>query len=174
MASLSVALSYRDAQTLRELAQVSTVNIGFEPNVTVLLPALRQDVLELALARTPTPRQYFTCCVRLSPEKNASLWIDLVEELVNGFDFFAKTGLTPALCAPAGSDNAYATAIVDRYLAQLQAYFTVAMHSTMLGLCCVLIRLCGPCCCLLSCIPHHSCRPCIDIVHTAQNAMSPL
>eukprot|EP00906_Rhabdomonas_costata_P018478 RCo026985 len=76
----------------------------------VLLPPLRQEIhliasSVVALGDPPPPRKYLVCCVRLSAEKNALLFAEVVVLLG---EFLASEGLQPLLCGSDSADPAYA------------------------------------------------------------------
>ena len=78
LADATVALCRHDVATLGALAAGTGA-----PVAAVLLPALRAPLRDLACAAQVAPsgaaRDTLLCCVRLSPEKNAELFVELLE-----------------------------------------------------------------------------------------------
>ena len=121
-ASRTVALARADEAMLKDLGGTSAT--------TVLLPALRDDIKQLAdklLAGAPTPRSevgsspptnariLLVCCVRLSPEKGGLLFAEVVHHLAH---FLTAAGITPVLCAaPAPKTASYRAHVVDAFMA---------------------------------------------------------
>lgn len=58
-------------------------------------------------------RKHLACCVRLSPEKNAVLFADLVEHLAS---FLLNENIVPLLCMGASGGGDYGTKIKERIL----------------------------------------------------------
>eukprot|EP00249_Psilotum_nudum_P010260 c22433_g1_i1 orf=399-2063(+) len=119
MASAVTALSSRDAHIL-----ATELGAGIAPGVvpTALFPPIRDDIRLLALARRKDEdaqstgdwlegRKYFTCVVPLLAEKNAELFVSLVEVLSS---FLDEQGIIPFLCGGAHGDNAYAGHVKSR------------------------------------------------------------
>ena len=77
----------------------------------VVHPPLREDLRVLADQpenagkREPPERKYFTCCVRLSPEKEPGRFIALLEWL-NRQEEFKASGIVPVLCASTQGSHA--------------------------------------------------------------------
>lgn len=90
---LTLALSETDAAFLRELNPY--------PDVAVLLPPLRQDVVDLATKKKAPKdqpkRTLITCCVRLSDEKQPERFVELVEHLAERKAFDGIHGFEPGL-----------------------------------------------------------------------------
>lgn len=127
MSAAIAALSSGDAQVLAtDLA--TSVAPGVVPKA--LWPPLRKDMRILA-SPPPVPgymrrtaervqlettdtwakdRKFFTCCVRLSPEKNALMFAMIVEKLAG---FLAEHDIIPAICGGAKED-AYGKTVKDR------------------------------------------------------------
>ena len=101
-AAVTVALSHHDAAALKAIAGKMAFDGHREPHIAVLLPALRSDIAVLAAdEQRPRTRQYLTCCVRLSPEKDALLFVDAVAHLAKLGFFDAHPEITPLLCGAA-------------------------------------------------------------------------
>lgn len=127
----------RDAKYLQHEMGVSRPSGA--PEARALLPPLREDIRQMALQK-PGPgtlngeeatavadrsndranvplaewrkgRRFLSCCVRLSPEKNADLFASLVEHLA---PFLGSHGIVPLLCAGANSADPYAQSIKKR------------------------------------------------------------
>eukprot|EP00252_Welwitschia_mirabilis_P010363 TRINITY_DN23592_c0_g2_i1.p1 TRINITY_DN23592_c0_g2~~TRINITY_DN23592_c0_g2_i1.p1 ORF type:complete len:496 (-),score=74.18 TRINITY_DN23592_c0_g2_i1:489-1976(-) len=114
MASAIAALSSRDAQILlTELGSGISSDVRPKP----LFPPLREDIRQVALSITKNSeewnksRKYISCCVRLSPEKNAELFAAIVETLSN---FLMTRGIIPFLCGGAHGSGEYANTIKQR------------------------------------------------------------
>jgi glycosyltransferase involved in cell wall biosynthesis len=94
LADATVALCRHDVATLRALAAGSGARIA---SPIALLPALRSPLREMAHAARIAPpgaapaRDTLLCCVRLSPEKNAQLFVELLE------NFAARGGVLEIL-----------------------------------------------------------------------------
>jgi hypothetical protein len=114
-AAASLVLSRADSEYLRRHFPAA----GTAP-LHVLLPALRADVAALppppalaeeassgggeAAAAWAAGRRHLTCCVRLSPEKEAHRFVELLEEL-QGRGALARLRVVPAMCGAGwGSD----------------------------------------------------------------------
>ena len=67
-------------------------------------------------ARWQSGRRYLTCCVRLSPEKNAALFADIIEATA---PFLRDQGIIPLICAGAGGRGApgYPGEVIRRVVA---------------------------------------------------------
>eukprot|EP00850_Spirogloea_muscicola_P001236 SM000004S15106 [mRNA] locus=s4:1239196:1242035:- [translate_table: standard] len=134
IASAVVGLSSLDASYLKKgnslVKFFAELGAASRPDVRVhaLLPPLREDIRVLATARMEaehksakegdnsetTARSYLSCCVRLSPEKNAELFASLVEELA---PFLQSEKITPLLCLGAGTSTEYAERVKERVVA---------------------------------------------------------
>ncbi|GAQ86776.1 hypothetical protein KFL_003100130 [Klebsormidium nitens] len=118
MASAITALSTADARYLE-------VDLGDARRKEVvpkaLLPPLREDIRQIALSKDKggsnqgweKGRLYFTCCVRLSEEKNAMLFAAVLEELA---PWLETVGIQPLLCGGAAKaeEGSYAQAVKER------------------------------------------------------------
>jgi hypothetical protein len=96
-------------------------NSSKPPLIRPLLPPLRAEVQQAMLAVSPSGktcgkdaaewrarRKYITCCVRLSPEKEAEFFPRLIRAL--GVPFLRRVGLVPVLCG-AIADTGYAAKV---------------------------------------------------------------
>ncbi|GJP65511.1 hypothetical protein CLOP_g22394 [Closterium sp. NIES-67] len=98
MADVVTALSTRDARYLASSLGAGR-KVGGQPRA--LLPPLREDIRVLAVGREVATsswrasRTYVTCCVRLSPEKNAALLPALLRLLA---PHLPALGVTPLVC----------------------------------------------------------------------------
>ncbi|XP_057862900.2 uncharacterized protein LOC131071196 [Cryptomeria japonica] len=114
MASTIAALSSRDAHILS-----TELGSGISPGVLPkpLFPPLREDIRSLAMSTLKSSgdwkkgRKYISCCVRLSPEKNADLFASIVESLAG---FMEDQGILPFLCGGAHGGGEYADSIKQR------------------------------------------------------------
>ena len=108
-AALTIVLSRSDMAFLRE-------SLSFEGEIEVLLPALREDMRALpsptftSVSSFIESRPYFTCCVRLSPEKSPEVFVSIVEAL--GEEGVAELGVTPLLVGSA--QDVWATELKSR------------------------------------------------------------
>eukprot|EP00250_Pteridium_aquilinum_P005190 c15323_g1_i1 orf=384-1991(-) len=114
MASAVSALSSRDAHIL-----ATQLGVGIQEGVVPKphFPPLREDLRALALTSKANStgllstkewldrRIFFTCCVRLSPEKNSKLFASLVEVLAG---FLRQQQIVPFLCGGAQGGSPYA------------------------------------------------------------------
>lgn len=130
MASAVSALSSRDAHILAtQLGGGLREGVVPKPH----FPPLREDLQALALASKVTGagfqntnewlnrRVFFTCCVRLSPEKNTELFASLVEILA---EFLRQQQIVPFLCGGAKGGSLYAERVKSRV--------KTAMHEAVL------------------------------------------
>lgn len=114
MASAIAALSSGDAHILS-----TVLGSGISPGVMPrpLFPPLREDIRSLAMSVSKGSnewkkgRKYISCCVRLSPEKNADLFASIVESLAG---FMSEHGILPFLCGGAHGGREYAESIKQR------------------------------------------------------------
>ena len=119
LASAISALSSRDAHIL-----ATELGKGIKPGVIPKphFPPLREDLRTIALATSSITqgqtvdewlngRRFFTCCVRISPEKNAKLFASLVEGLVG---FLREQQIVPFLCSGANRMGIYADDVILR------------------------------------------------------------
>lgn len=124
MASAISALSSRDAHIL-----AMELGAGIAPGVVPRphFPPLREDLHALALVNRVTEesqnsvkwlkgRKFFTCCVRLSPEKNTELFPSVVEILAV---FLQEQGIIPFLCGGAQGESTYAAQVKQRLKAAM-------------------------------------------------------
>ncbi|CAK0865514.1 unnamed protein product [Prorocentrum cordatum] len=75
---------------------------AFGANPHVLLPALRDEVQQLAAAvAADVPRRYLLCCVRVVPEKNVAVFAEAVGLL--GPEWLRSRGLVPCMVGAAAS-----------------------------------------------------------------------
>ena len=128
-AQRAIALCPTDCQWLlenfdAEKKKLSSVRASVaRPDVSFLLPCLRKEILMLAekasaemMATTEVPQEgsnskkYFTCCVRLAPEKNAMLFVNIVEKLS---PLLRSLDVIPFLCG-AAADEDYAAKVKQR------------------------------------------------------------
>eukprot|EP00850_Spirogloea_muscicola_P003274 SM000013S26443 [mRNA] locus=s13:453722:456463:+ [translate_table: standard] len=123
IASAVIGLSSLDASYLKKgdshVEFFAELGAARRPDVRVhaLLPPLREDIRVLSTAGDNaeiTARSYLSCCVRLSPEKNAELFASLVEELA---PFLQAEKITPLLCLGAGARTEYAEGVKARVVA---------------------------------------------------------
>ncbi len=119
-ATTTVALCPSDAESLKKHALVGGEGTGGELKtpIKVLLPCLRSAVNELSIRWASASeeggsvsqgswakgRRYLVCCVRLVPDKNAALFVTLVERLAATL---RQLQIIPFLCG-AAADQAYA------------------------------------------------------------------
>lgn len=101
----AVALCAADASDLVKLMGEAAP----PPPLRVLLPPLRSDVAALPRSATPRRRHLLTCCVRLSPEKEAHRFGDLVAALAASGEL-SRLNITPCLVGD-GPDPAYVAAV---------------------------------------------------------------
>lgn len=123
-ASLLIALCRQDAHALEQFActqpEASALAVTVPPTISaVIFPPLRVDMHRLALLSAPVPgreaaptlrRRYLTCSVRLSPEKNAMFFVDIVERMQAEL---GRLGVVPLLVG-AAADLEYAQAVRTR------------------------------------------------------------
>jgi hypothetical protein len=112
IADATVALCRHDAHGA--LAVFSTAES--KPAAHVLLPSLRSPLREIALAARASSaapeaddaddaRSTLLCCVRLSPEKNAGCFVELIETL-HARGALVRHGITPVIVSNTQSDYA--------------------------------------------------------------------
>lgn len=99
-AKVNFALSHVDEKCLQNILELDDkIDLDCFPKMHVLCPPLRQDFLELIKAESNVPAQkpkYILCNVRISPEKNASLFAQIIRALSRE-GYFKKWNLTPLL-----------------------------------------------------------------------------
>ena len=103
---LTLALSESDAALLRAFKE--------DADVRVLLPPLRRDLEARAKDRAPEERDFLTCVVRLSEEKEPARFVRLVERLAKKGAF--DEGLIPVLVTGRAELDGRAE-LVERFLA---------------------------------------------------------
>ena len=103
---LTLALSESDAALLRAFKE--------DADVRVLLPPLRRDLEVRAKDRAPEERDFLTCVVRLSEEKEPERFVRLVERLAKRGAF--DEGLIPVLVTGRAELDGRAE-LVERFLA---------------------------------------------------------
>ena len=103
---LTLALSESDAALLRAFKE--------DADVRVLLPPLRRDLEVRARDRAPEERDFLTCVVRLSEEKEPARFVRLVERLAKKGAF--DEGLIPVLVTGRAELDGRAE-LVERFLA---------------------------------------------------------
>lgn len=115
-AALTIVLSRSDLSFLRE-------ELSASGQIEVLLPALREDVRVLpspSISSLPSfidSRPYFTCCVRLSPEKSPDVFVELIESL--GEEGIRELGVIPLLIGSAQDE--WATSLKTRLKAAVKS-----------------------------------------------------
>eukprot|EP00210_Caulerpa_lentillifera_P002207 g2121.t1 len=100
-AAACIVLSQADCDFVMEtLAKRRAFRVPY-----IVFPHIRDDVVQIPMLKSNSKRNYITCCVRLSEEKNPQRFVEIVEEMKKR-NLFLKFKITPLMCGSSKTEYA--------------------------------------------------------------------